>query len=79
MKVYLVVDKEFDAWDELLHMEIPAAFGKLEDAMDYIRSIDIPMDVIKIDYVDDKSHTRAVTYIYGNIRNIDIKEVEMKL
>ena len=79
--IYLVIDQEFDAADELIKFEIPVAFGEREKAIDYIRSIEIPSaDGVEIDYLylDESSCRRGITYMYGHIRTIRIIKVEMK-
>ena len=75
--IYLVIDREYDAWDELVKDEILVAFDEREKAVDYIRSIEIPLtDGVVIDYFDLPKGHRAITYVYGNVRGLKIKEME---
>lgn len=79
-EIYVVVDREYDVRDELIRNEILIAFAKEEDAMDYVRSVEIPLtDGVVIDYFDESQGHRAVTYVDGNVRDLMVKKVEMKL
>lgn len=74
-EIYVVVDREYDVRDELIRNEILIAFAKEEDAMDYVRSVEIPLtDVVVIDYFDESQGHRAVTYVDGNVRDLMVKK-----